>query len=211
MEEEKHNKKGLLFWKIQAECLRRAVTPFIMYIMMSLIMLACQAFGNAVLRVVLGVFCILCGMFFNGHLLYHCGITHYDAYLTGNLHRTNALFGIRSGGDHRTEREYRPYKGFLIGLYVGLPVVILGIVAGFSTGGEIALDFVAGWAIIPLQWMRTIGGIENISAFWSIAFVAIPVAVSGIFYIVGAQIERRRKELERERAEAVRKLAEKKK
>lgn len=202
--------KRRIFGRIQKECFRRSVTVYLMYLFMSLIMLACQAIneGTTAVEVVLGVICILIGMAFNVHLCYHVGCDHYDAYITGCLHRRNALFGIQSGGNHRVEREYRPYKGFLIGFYVGLIVVVLGILAGVfqgTEGGYYALMFLSmfgGWAIIPVGWLITLVN-ENISYFWSLAFILIPVLVSGISYIVGAQLQRRRKEQEAERAKQV--------
>lgn len=202
--------KRKIFGRIQKECFRRSVTVYLMYLFMSLIMLACQAIneGTTAVEIALGVICILIGMAFNVHLCYHVGCDHYDAYITGCLHRQNALFGIQSGGNHRVEREYSPYKGFLIGFYVGLIVVFLGILAGVfqgTEGGYYALMFLSmfgGWAIIPVGWMITLVN-ESISYFWSLAFILIPVLVSGISYIVGAQVQRRKKEREAERAKQV--------
>lgn len=200
--------KMRLFWKIQKECLRRSVTPYVMYLMMSLLLLACQASGNVPLKVILGILCIVGGMAYNAHLCYQYGKMHYDAYLTGNMHRQNAVFGIASGGDHRVEREYRPYKGFLIGFYTGLPALIFGILAGClpNAAGTVLTLFTmfAGWAIVPVSWMRhpDIGNL-NVSYFVSIAFIAIPVLVSGIFYLLGAMKEKRVKQAEADRMERV--------
>lgn len=194
------------FWRIQKECLRRSVTPYVMYLMMSLLLLACQAIGNAPLRIVLGILCIVAGMAYNVHLCYQYGKLHYDAYLTGKIHRQNAVFGIQSGGDHRPEREYRPYKGFLIGFYTGIPALIFGILAGClpNAAGTVLTLFImfAGWAIVPVTWMRNVGHL-NVSYFVSIAFIAIPILVSGISYLWGAMKEKQMKLAEAERLERV--------
>lgn len=212
--ERKQPTKWRLFWRIQKECLRRSVTVYLMYLFMSLIMLACQAINEntTAIEIVLGIVCVLIGMAFNVHLCYHIGGDHYDAYLTGCMHRKNALFGIQSGGNHRVEREYRVYKGFLIGFYVGLIVIFLGILAGIfqgTEGGYYALLFLSmfgGWAIIPVGWLISLVD-GSISYFWSLVFVLIPILVSGISYIVGANLQRRRKEREAERRDRVEEAA----
>ncbi len=199
--------KGRLFWRIQKECWRRMVTPFLMYLFMSLLMLACQAISADWAKITFGIVCMLGGMAFNAHLCYNYGIIHFDAYLTGCLHRRNAAYGIVSGGDHRVEREYRPWKGFYIGFLVGIPVIIFGSLAGAYYGqaaGEIAgvlLIMFAAWAIIPVSWIRM--AYPTVSFYWSVLMAVIPVIVSGIFYIVGAVVEKKRKEQQTEREAAV--------
>ena len=116
------------FWRIQKVCALRAVTPFMMYLFMSLIALACQAISPDTTEwyeVLLGAACIACGAAFNAHLTFSYGKMHYDSYLTGCIHRKNKLFGIQSGGDHHPEQEYRWWKGLLIGFYVGVPVLVI--------------------------------------------------------------------------------------
>ncbi len=197
--------KAQLFRRITGECFRRAVTPFLMYLFMSLIAFACQAINNTAAQITLGVFCILCGAAFNAHLCYTYGRTHYDAYATGCIHRRNAVFGIASGGDHRPEREYRVWKGFLIGLCTGAPVLIIGVFAHFFKGAELALMMIAGWSVFPIQWIRL--ALPGTSAAYSLLMVLLPVLVSGVFYIIGARLEKRKKEEQAARAERVAELA----
>lgn len=207
-----HLTKNQLFWRIQAECWRRMVTPFLMYLFMSTILLATQAISApnlTWLKILLGTLCILIGMAFNAHLTYSYGVLHYDAYLTGNIHRKNLAYGIESGGDHRPEREYSPWKGFYIGFLIGIPVIILGIVVAASGSASVpggiagaALVMFAGWAIIPISWIR------GAHLGWSIAMVIVPIVVSGVFYIVGAMREKKKKEAQAARDEAVKKLQE---
>ncbi len=212
------------FWRIQGECALRAITPFMMYLFMSLIALACQAISPETTEwyeIVIGVLCILFGAFFNAHLLLERGKIHYDAYLTGRIHEKNKLFGIESGGDHRPEKEFRPWKGFLIGFYVGVPVLLLGLFAAIPAtwkGGETALVMFAGWAIFPVQWVRSLRypGVNEwayppISGGYSMLMIVLPVVVSGVAYLIGANIRRRNKEQEAERAARVAEAGRKKK
>lgn len=199
-----HPNRWQLFWRIQRECWRRMVTPYLMYFFMSLIMLAFQAIPNLFAKVGIGLLCIGIGAFYNGHLCYHYGIMHYGAYVAGELHRKNELFGIRSGGDHRPEREYSPWKGFYIGFLIGIPVIVLGCLTGrfldpiqATNGGAIAgaaLVMFAGWAIIPISWLREIPGLSGASFYWSLLMVLLPILVSGVFYIVGAMSDKRKRE-----------------
>lgn len=208
--------KWQYFWRIQKECLRRAVTPYLMFLFMSLLALACQTIvpdSISAVEIVLCVLCILGGAFFNGHLLYHTGKLHYGAYVAGVLHRKNNAFGIRSGSGHRPEKEYRVWKGFLIGLYVALPAIILGIAAGSLSVGQAwgyvqyAFIMFAGWAILPITFFGT-GGAEgavglSVSMYWSLLLALLPILVSGIFYIVGAKAEARDRERAVEREKEV--------
>ncbi len=197
--------KWQYFWRIQGECLRRSVTPYLMYLFMSLLALACQtidADNIIVIEIVLGILCIAGGAFFNGHLLYHTGKIHYGSYIAGQIHRKNIAFGIASGSGHRPEREYRIWKGFLIGFYIALPAIILGIIAGSidmsQVWGYVQYAFImfAGWAILPITFFGTAGtaagtGGLSVSMYWSLLMALLPILVSGIFYIVGAYSEAR--------------------
>ncbi len=208
-----------LFWRTQRECWRRMVTPYLMYLFMSLLLLACQAIPNMWAQIVLGIACIAGGAFYNGHLCYQYGKLHYGALVAGDLHRRNEAAGIASGGDHHVEREYSPWKGFYIGLLVGVPVLVLGCLAGGfydvlagnpedslsilpSAYAALALVMFAAWAIMPALWIRNyVPGMTGVSLYWSLIMIVLPVVVSGIFYILGAHAERRSRlaDAERER------------
>ena len=203
------------FWRVQKVCLLRAVTPFMMYLFMILIALALHSLSEDITwyEIALGSVCILGGALFNVHLAFQYGKMHYDSYLTGCLHRQNMRMGIVSGGDHRPEQEYRVWKGFLIGFYVGLPVLLFGFLAIFSATwrwAEVVLDMFAAWAILPIQWYRGIvwpGDQEwaypPVSGGWSLLMILLPVLVTGIAYIVGGMYERRKKAEESRRTEEI--------
>jgi len=201
------------FRRIQKECFLRSVTVYLMYLFMSMLLLATQTIdqsGTSVLELVLGIACIAGGAAYDAHLCYHYGVTHYDNYLTGCLHRKNIENGIPSGGDHREEKEYRPWKGLLIGFYAALIVIIFGSIAGalgadgkLGDGAILALSVFAGWAIVPVGWIREFSGAATANYFLSLLFAIIPVVVSGAFYLIGAYVERKRKDAENARMAAV--------
>ena len=214
--------KWRYFWRIQKECALHAVAPFMMYLFMSLIGLACQAIApdsTEWYEVLLGAACIVCGAAFNAHLAYQRGKLHYDAYLTGCIHKKNKLFGIESGGDHSPEKEYRFWKGFLLGFYVGIPVIIMGLFAAIPAtwaGGEVALVMFAGWAIFPIQWARAYlypgesgWSYPPVSGAYSMLMIFLPILVSGAFYILGAMMQKRSKEEQAQRAQRVAEAAKK--
>ena len=201
-----------LFWRIQKECWRRMVTPYMMYLFMGSLLLATQVIKIGWLQIVLGIVCILIGAAFNAHLAYGVGVTHYDAFLTGCVHRRNAEQGIMSGGDHRVEREYAPWKGFYIGFLVGIPAILfagLACIPGAMSEGfnvaRILLVMFAGYAIVPVSWIY--GGMGHAPAgayAWAMLAVILTTVITGVFYIVGAHVEKKRKQVieEKEAAEA---------
>ncbi len=208
--------KGRLFWRIQKDCLSNMVTPYVMYLFMSMLLLATQSIGTVWLRIFLGVLCILAGAAFNAHLTYTYGSSQYDFYLTGCIHRRNIENGIESGGDHHLEREYAPWKGFYIGFLVGLPVVLfagLACIPGAMNGvGKFMLVMFAGYALVPVSWIFSFeGGFPSTYYAYSMFMVLLPIIVSGVFYLLGAYVEKRRKQAQAERDEAVRKLQEEQK
>lgn len=204
-----------LFWRLQKEGWRRAVTPALMYFFMSLLLLASQAVTIVWLSIALGVVCIAGGIFFNAHLVFHFGSIHYDTFLTGQLYRLREEEGVEASPDHHIEKEYRPWKGFFIGALIGLPVLILGILAGAFEGtgaGDGALwafVMLAGCAIMPVSWLRNyVPSLAGLSYFWTILTVLVPILVSGVFYILGAYANKRKRAQKEAREEAVRRAAE---
>lgn len=191
------------FWRTQRECWKRMVGPTIMYLFMGLILVAVQAIPIAALKIVLGVLIILLGAFFNGHLMYQCGKKHYDNSLTGSFHRRNRAYGVMSGESHHIEREYSPWKGFYIGFLVGVPVILLSVLAHFFYDVvTIVFIILAGWAITPITWFGAIeGGGLKADVLWSMMMIILPIVVSGVFYIVGAIKEKKKKQQESERIE----------
>lgn len=207
--------KSKLFWRTQRECWRRMLTPYVMYLFMSMMLLATELITNEGLewlKILLGVICIAIGMFFNGHLAYNAGSQHYDALITGNLHRKNIEEGLVSGGDHRLELEYSPWKGFYIGFLVGLPIILLAGLACIpgaindeaATIGGVMLLMFGGYALVPVTWVYGGGAIPEGGYAWAMLFVIVTVVITGVFYIVGATVNKKRKLLQaQQQAEAL--------
>ena len=204
-----------LFWRLQKEGWRRAITPALMYFFMSLLMLASQAITIVWLQIVLGVACIAGGIFFNAHLLMHFGSAHYDVFLSGQVYRLREQEGIDASPDHHVEKEYRPWKGFFIGALIGVPVFLFGILSGALQGTTTGDGFLqafamfAGCAVIPFSWLnRYVPAAEGLSWYWTLTAVLVPILVSGAFYILGAYRNRRKRAEKEAREAAVRRAAE---
>lgn len=197
-----HPTKWQLFWRVQRECWRRMVTPYLMYMFMSLIALAVSSLTSKIFAVaiIVDTICVLCGAAFNAHLCYTYGKMHYDSYITGCLHRRNELFGIPSGGNHPVEKEYRPWKGFLIGFLIGVPVLVIAGFGQLWSWLKIVLALVAWWSYIPASWVvtyhQTVLNMENytLSSLWAYPMILLPILVSGVFYIIGAHVNKRNRE-----------------
>ena len=194
-----HPTKSQLFWRIQGECWRRAITPFLMYMFMGILGLLCALIKTPWLVISLVTLCILGGAAFNGHLSFNFGKKHYDAYVTGELHRSNERIGIPSGGDHHVEREYRFWKGSLIGLCIGAPVILLSLIGIFADHSTLGFFFImfAAWAYLPV-WFAGGGlaaeGTFVVNPVWCMLMVLLPIIVTTVFYNVGALIEKRKKD-----------------
>ena len=102
-----------LFWRLQKEGWRRAVTPALMYFFMSLLLLASQAVTIVWLSIVLGVVCIAGGIFFNAHLVFHFGSAHYDTFLSGQLYRLREEEGVDSFARSSRRKGIPPVEGLL--------------------------------------------------------------------------------------------------
>ncbi len=215
-----HPTRGQLFWRTQRECWRRMVTPFLMYLFMSLLLLSAQVIPYAWLSVPLGVVCILGGAAYNAHLCYQYGKLHFGELVAGENARRREAEGIDVGIDHRVEREYSAWKGFYIGFLIGVPVILFGCLAGAffdmlnASGGEnvwglgqlfgaysaLALVMFTTWAIMPVLWLRNyVPAMAGLSLYWSLVMIVLPIVVSGVFYIVGAYSERRARNAEADR------------
>lgn len=218
----KSNSAWAKFWRVVKECFLHSLMPAFMYVAMSgllLIILQRHADDNGnVARntvIVSSIICGALGVIYNGLMAWACGGTHFEQLVSGNMKRRSAEelgsdLTIRS---YKSEKEYRPWKGFAMGAFTALPILIGGLLfgahqaeidAGKTTQGVaiflLIFDFLAGWAIIPFQYLKS----SNL--YISILFVLVPIIISGAFYIVGAYS--RRASIAKKQALADRKSAE---
>ena len=152
------------------------------------------------------VVCIVGGAAYNALMAWANGGTQYEMLVSGNVKRMSAdqLDGGYKMSTHKEAKEYRVWKGFVFGAFSGLLAILFGILFGcFQTqidsqdvGKGVAvvllLGFLlTGWSVIPFYLMNATG--VSISYFISCLFALIPIAVSGVFYIVGAYSRRNKR------------------
>ena len=205
-EKQLHPSKARRFWRIAGECFQRAVTPFLMYFFMGVISLICMIVDSVVLQIVFSAICFVCGVLFNAHLLFMAGGKHYDGFATNSIKRRNKIFGIDTGVEIFTEKEYRFWKGFVIGLIVAIPGLFFGIFAIFFDWARIACMLTGSWGMIPVQWMLSATA-PDVNGGFTMLFALIPAVVSGVGYILGAYYQKRKLEAQAARSEAVAELS----
>lgn len=196
-----HPTRAQLILRTIGECLRRSVVPLLMYLFMSMAAFSTQLFSSEKVTwwsMLLGIVCIIIGALYNAYLCFNYGKKHYDVFVTGELHRLNDKFGIQTGGDYRAHCEYRPWKGFVIGLFTGSLALLFGIISIFTYKVDLPFLLLAGWAFLPVLWARQLTGNLYIKGVWSLFMLILPIVVSGVFYLLGAH----KRKLEKERADA---------
>ena len=164
------------------------------------------------------VVCIIGGAAYNALMAWANGGSQYEMLVSGNVKRMSAdqIDGGYKMSNHKEAKEYRVWKGFVIGGLSAVLTIVFGILFGcFQTkidmaevkGGTAALlllgFLLSGWSVIPLYLMNATG--VAISYFVSCLFALIPIGVSGGFYIGGAYARRNkrlREQLIAERAAA---------
>lgn len=147
-----------------------------------------------------------------GAMAYAFGSKGYEMLVSGNMKRMSAeQLGTQIKiSSHKEEMEYREWKGFAIGGVIAFFTVLFGVLVGINgdavndafrslaVEGETGVPFenkataalvlismlCCGWSLLPFAYLN-VGGIA-VSYFWSCLFGLLPIAVAGIFYIVGA-------------------------
>jgi hypothetical protein len=151
------------------------------------------------------IVCVLVAMGYDMLVTYAQGGNGYEMLVSGNMKRTSAY---SAGGElkissHKYAKEYRTWKGFAIGAFMGLFPLVTGIIFGANQAaidgvlltGEGAISkglavvmiicfLLSGWSILPFYYMNAAGA--SISYFLTCLFALIPIAVTGTMYIVGA-------------------------
>ena len=195
--------KWKVFWRIVGECFMRSLTPSVMFFVAGLVLLMLQSknFGLSAQMAWAALFALA----YNGFLMWICGGNHYEMLVSGNLKRRSAM---QSGSElnmasYKFQKEYRPWKGFAIGAFVSLLLIVGSIVLGCNqtaiveaatneevtlTTGLAAVSLIfyclAGWVLLPILELNIAG--TAVSFFVGCAFALLPVCVSGGFYIGGA-------------------------
>ncbi len=146
------------------------------------------------------VVCLLGGAAYQAVASWAIGGSAYEMLVTGNIRRsaTDAYGNEYKISSHKEAKEYRPWKGFAIGAFVGILPLIFAVILGCNQeifhGSEnppkwlgivyLIGVFVSGWTVVPFSCMNEAG--ISVSYFWSLPLLLLPVIVSGAFYIAGA-------------------------
>lgn len=149
------------------------------------------------------VICTLGAAAYNALLMWANGGQQYEMLAAGNVRRNSEkLYGEGYKiSKHKETKEYRVWKGFVIGGILAVLPIIIGIVWGVKqpqidarvAQGKIAPAellgiMLSGWSVIPVYYANATG--SNISYFVTMAFALIPIVVTAAFYIGGAYARR---------------------
>lgn len=136
-------------------------------------------------------------------VMWACGGNHFEMLVSGNVKRTTANeYGMTyKMSSHKEAKEYRVWKGFVIGGFTALLPIVAGIVFGINqqtidgglSGGALSAFvviafFLTGWSILPFYYMNAVG--IHVSYFISSLLGLLPIVVGGVFYIIGAYARR---------------------
>ena len=190
-------------WNI-LEYLRRAGLPFLLKLMFGMTMLASITIKNTELRTAVLALLFLADLFVSFMMLRIAGESAYKMNVIGRLHRENKPVNASvNAGKYHPSKEYRPYKGFLIGLTVSLipaVLILVGALTG-SAGARLTLCIVAGWAYLPalgiyqiradvLHYTEDMVVAGPSSLWWGFLLIGIFLAVCTVGYIMGGRREK---------------------
>ena len=209
-------KKLKVFWTWAWECIKRSFISVIMYIAVSVVLFM-VTFQDQKLEdgMTIGRFwwcfgLILAALAYNGFTVWVEGGSGYEMLVAGNMKRISSPTGELKMTSHKEHKEYRIWKGFAIGAVMGVLTLVIGIIWGANqaainqvllTENDAVVDaglrvfvfvcmIVTGWSVLPFMFMN-VGGVY-ISYYLICLLGLLPVAVSGIFYIVGAYARRKK-------------------
>ncbi len=146
---------------------------------------------------------IAVGVAYHMFAAWACGGSQYEMLASGNVKRTSyaATGNEYHIAGHKEAKEYRVWKGFVIGaLTSALPIVITILLAcnqeavhaeKLSKGISVLLliaFFFCNWATIPFYCMNAAG--IYVSYWVALSVCVLPIIVGGVMYIVGAYSRR---------------------
>ena len=189
------------------ELFKASVPAGLMYLCASLILLVLTLKGEKIewnnTNLLWSIVCCVGGLAYTGLVMWANGGQHYEMLVSGNIKRVTAekygsSYKISS---HVEAKEYRAWKGFVIGCFLAIGPIITAIIFGCNqdainaglSGGALSVVvlicfFVSGWTILPFYYMNSAGIYANY--FLSGLLGLLPIAVAGGFYIIGAYARR---------------------
>lgn len=165
----------------------RSLMIYGLSLMFGLAMFAVAAIGSAPVRIVFSYVLLASCFVVDFYLCRIMGRTDYKARLVGALKREKSEFVSDVPGSYHPSKDYKPYKGFVVGLGACLVPIILIIVAQFgqSDGLRLALFIAGGWAVLPIVNIN-----NTVNLFYGLIICAVMCTITGVAYISGGKKER---------------------
>ena len=207
---------------------KASVLPSIMYFCASAILMMLVIKGEKIdwtsTDITWTVVCILGGAAYNALAAWANGGSHYEMLVSGNVKRStyDAYGNAYKISSHKIAKEYRVWKGFVVGAFTAITPLVFGIIMGAN---QTAIDsgepgktfavvlllafFFSGWSILPFYCMNQAG--IAVSYYYSLFLALIPILVSGCVYIAGAYARRNKAIRQQHLAELAAKAEEEKK
>ncbi len=206
---DKFKKMMKTFWDYVWECFKGSFLSGMTYVLASMILMMLVVKEDAVYseQITWCVVVIVLAAAYNGLVVWNYGGMNFEMLVSGNMKRISAS---QYGGEykissHKLVKEYRPWKGFVYGVFMSVFAIVFGLIFGANqeaingsfTGetpdrmlGVLVLVglFLSGWSLLPFYCMSMAG--MTASYYFSLLFAVLPIAVSGACYIWGAYAKR---------------------
>ena len=195
---------GKIMWEI-LEYLRRAATPFFLDLMFGMTMLAVSVIENPELRLILMFVLVAADGILIFLLTRGVGENAYKMKVTGQLIRENRPTGSSDSGTYRPCKDYRWYKGTVIGLTVCIIPIILVLVGalGENTGARVTLMLMCGWCYMPpfsiyqvafsnMETEAFVAAYGFSSMWWSFILIGAHIVLIIVAYAIGVSREKTR-------------------
>lgn len=214
----KNNEKVKSFFKYTWTLVKTGIPSAFMYFCASMVLMMICMKGEAITwdskkLTWTAVMAVAAGAY-NAIIMWANGGSHYEMLVSGNIKRTaaDAYGNAYKMSSHQIAKEYRDWKGFVIGAIIGALTFVAGIIFAINqdkidgglNGGALGatvviLLFLCGWALLPfycynahqITMAKELGTVAVTASYaWACLFALLPVLVSGGFYIWGAYARR---------------------
>ena len=203
------------FFAYAWECIKGSFTPGLTYatagaLLFMFILNDEKAFGE---QLPLCILVMICALAYNALIAWGYGGMNYEMLASGNMKRmTSDLYGNSYKiSSHTYVKEYRPWKGFVMGALACLVTIAFVIFFGanqeeistiflgelkftnmnaFSTAVLIGI-LLSGWALLPFVCAIKAGYI--VSYYVALPIAILPIFVFGGVYIAGAYAKRNKR------------------
>lgn len=174
-------------FKIAMIGLGRGVLLFGVNLIFGMAMFAVSAIENNVARCVLSFVLLACGYAVSFIVCRFAGRADYRTKLVGDIKRKKGDSELSASGSYHPSKEYRAYKGFLIGVCACIVPALFILLAQLthSDGLRLTLFLIGGWSVLPLVNINS-----SVNLFYGLFLCAALCVVTGIAYISGSRKEK---------------------